>query len=168
MWYRLMANTGFRRAEAASLTPESFDLDNKEQPTVTVEAGYSKRRRRDSQPITREFAGVLRLWLMDKESDGRVFDFPKWSNVERVFKQDCKAAEISAPDGVRLGMHSLRRFYITHVVRGAGLAAGQDLARHSDPALTKKYADLTMDDYRKGLAALPKSPERPAEQKKTG
>jgi integrase len=111
---------------------------------------------------------VLRPWLNGKSAGERVFDFPKWSNVERVFKQDCKAAEITAPGGVRLGMHSLRRFYITHVVRGAGLAAGQDLARHSDPALTKKYADLTMDDYRKGLAALPKSPDKSAEQKKTG
>ena len=45
--YMVAAYTGFRAAELASLTPESFDLDHR---SVTVEAGYSKRRRRDTQP----------------------------------------------------------------------------------------------------------------------
>jgi len=43
MLYLLAAWTGFRRAELASLTKKSFDLQAAI-PTVTVGAGYSKRR----------------------------------------------------------------------------------------------------------------------------
>ncbi len=167
MYYRIMANTGFRRSEAASLTLDSFALDDPQQPTITIEAAYSKRRRRDTQPINRDFAELVRPWLATKGAGKRVFTFPKWMNIERVFRADCKAAGIEPAEGEVLGVHSLRRFYITSVVRGAGLAVGQDLARHSTPALTKKYSDLTIDDYRKGLAALP-TVAKATEQKKTG
>jgi integrase len=167
MYYRIMANTGFRRNEAASLTPESFDLDNREQPTITIEAAYSKRRRRDTQPINRDFAELVRPWLATKAKGKRIFEFSKWMGIERVFRADCKAAGIEPAEGEILGVHSLRRFYITSVVRGAGLAVGQDLARHSTPALTKKYADMTIDDYRKGLAALPTVAKK-IEQKRIG
>ena len=44
--YRLALTTGLRRNEIRSLAWASFDLDSDE-ATVTVEAGYSKRRRRD-------------------------------------------------------------------------------------------------------------------------
>ncbi len=50
MLYRVAVGTGFRVNELFSLTPRSFDLDA-DPPTVTVEAAYSKRRRRDVQPI---------------------------------------------------------------------------------------------------------------------
>jgi integrase len=168
MYYRIMANTGFRRNEAASLTPESFALDDPEQPHIIVEAAYSKRRKRDTQPITREFAELLRPWLAGRSVAKPVIDFPKWMNLERVFRADCEAAGIEPVDGEILGVHSLRRFYITSVVRSAGLAVGQDLARHSTPALTKKYADLDMTDYRKGLAGLPPVAAEKKEQKKIG
>ncbi len=49
MLYRMAVGTGFRLNELRSLTPRSFDLDAGP-PTVTVEAAYSKRRRRDVQP----------------------------------------------------------------------------------------------------------------------
>jgi integrase len=48
--YRVAAGTGFRANELRSLTPESFDLAAVD-PTVTVKAAYSKRRRDDVQPI---------------------------------------------------------------------------------------------------------------------
>jgi len=47
MLYTLAAFTGLREAELVSLTPESFALDA-DPATVTVEAGYSKRRREDT------------------------------------------------------------------------------------------------------------------------
>ncbi len=47
MLYTIAMGTGFRRDELRSLTPESFDLAS-ETPTVTVAAGYSKRRRRET------------------------------------------------------------------------------------------------------------------------
>jgi len=48
--YCVALGTGFRANELRSLTRQSFALDA-DPPTITVEAGYSKRRRRDCQPI---------------------------------------------------------------------------------------------------------------------
>jgi hypothetical protein len=52
-------------SELASLTPESFDLDA-DKPAVTVEAAYSKRRRRDSQLLRPDLAVLLRDYLGTK------------------------------------------------------------------------------------------------------
>jgi site-specific recombinase XerC len=52
MLYRLAVGTGFRVSELASLTPESFNLIA-DRPTVTVQAGHSKHRREDVQPLPR-------------------------------------------------------------------------------------------------------------------
>jgi integrase len=62
MAYRVALGTGFRAKELRSLTPASFDLDA-DPPTVTVTAGYSKRRRLDVQPIRPDLAELLRPWL---------------------------------------------------------------------------------------------------------
>jgi len=62
MAYRVALGTGFRAKELRSLTPASFDLDA-DPPTVTVTAGYSKRRRQDVQPIRPDLAELLRPWL---------------------------------------------------------------------------------------------------------
>src|SRR5580704_6485325 len=50
MLYILAAGSGLRCSELASLTPESFDLGG-DSPRVVLEAAYSKRRRRDTQPL---------------------------------------------------------------------------------------------------------------------
>ena len=59
MCYRLAAATGFRANELRSLTTDSFDLDATP-PTCTVEAGYSKRRKRDVQPLPEALVEPLR------------------------------------------------------------------------------------------------------------
>src|SRR5206468_333462 len=61
--------TGFRTAELASMTPESFDLDG-EQPTATVQAGCTKNRRLAVQPLPRNVAAVLRDYLRGKTAGG--------------------------------------------------------------------------------------------------
>src|SRR5262249_30605102 len=45
--YLVSVYTGLRASELASLTPESFALDD-DTPTLTVEAAYSKHRRKDT------------------------------------------------------------------------------------------------------------------------
>lgn len=62
MLYRTALVTGSRIGELQSLTPRSFNL-NGDPPTITVEAAYSKRRRRDVQPIRTDPADTLRVWL---------------------------------------------------------------------------------------------------------
>lgn len=164
MFYRVMAYTGLRRSEAASLTPESFDLTA---GLVTVEARYSKHRRRDRQPIPVQLLEELGPWLARKRPGARVFAIPPHYRWERTFRLDCKAAGITVKDGCRLGMHSLRRWFITSVIRGGDLAVAQELARHSTPTLTKKYADLTRRDQDAALATLPRlGTEKQAKRRK--
>lgn len=72
MCYRLAAATGFRANELRSLTTDSFDLDAIP-PTCTVEAGYSKRRKRDVQPLPDALVEPLRAWLAGFDPGERVF-----------------------------------------------------------------------------------------------
>ena len=68
MLYLVAVYTGFRVGELASLTPRNFQLDG-EQPTVTVAASYSKRRREDVQPIRCDLADNIREWLSVKRDE---------------------------------------------------------------------------------------------------
>ena len=72
MCYRLAAATGFRANELLSLTTDSFDLDAAP-PTCTVEAGYSKRRKRDLQPLLDALVEPLRAWLSGFDPGEPVF-----------------------------------------------------------------------------------------------
>jgi site-specific recombinase XerD len=77
MLYLVTANTGFRASEMASLTADSFDLDG-DPPTVTVAAAYSKRKRKDEQPIRPDLAAMLREFLA-----GRPPAAPVWPAEQR-------------------------------------------------------------------------------------
>ncbi len=72
MLYRLAMATGFRANELRTLTPEAFDLDG-DPPTVTAKAAYSKRRRKDVQPIQSAMADALRPWLAARPSGKPLF-----------------------------------------------------------------------------------------------
>jgi hypothetical protein len=54
---------------------------------VTIQAGYSKRRRQDVQPIRRDLAEALVAWLKDKPTDASAFSTlpSKWNLVWRHF-----------------------------------------------------------------------------------
>src|SRR5687768_8906335 len=91
MLYRLALGTGLRANELRSLTPGSFLLDA-EHPGVTVEAGYSKRRRRDVQPLTPGLTRQLKTWLAGRDGGARVFLMPEPCGVVRMFRADLKGA----------------------------------------------------------------------------
>jgi len=178
--YLTAVGTGFRAGELKSLTPQSFDLDG-DPPTVTVEASYSKRRRRDVQPIRRDLAEYLRPILAAKPAGEPVFHVT--DNVAETLRKDLADAramwikEAKTPDqreereerdrsdflkdkdaGGRVAdFHSLRHTYVTRVVRsGASVKVAQDLARHSTPTLTLGvYTHLSVHDHAAALAALP-------------
>jgi len=65
MLYVLAGWTGFRKGELGSLTAASFRLDDLP-PSVTVAAGYSKRRRQDTQILHPEVVVQLQQWLAMK------------------------------------------------------------------------------------------------------
>ena len=187
MLYRLALGTGFRSNELRSLTPTSFDLDG-DSPTVTVEAAYSKRRRRDVQPIRRDLAEVLRPWLDGRPAGDRVFRLmPRY--MARTLRADLDAAraawiaEAKTPedtkdrtesdflryedsDGRIADFHAMRHAYVSNVVAsGASIKTAQTLARHSTPVLTVgRYSHARLHDLQGALEGMPAlTPDKPSE-----
>lgn len=156
--YRIAAGTGFRLSELRSLTPESFDLDA-EPPTVTIEAGYSKRRRRDVQPIRRDLAETIRGWLDGKPPRLPMFDVCRPEKSAAMLRVDLEAAGIDYRDasGRVVDFHALRHSYISALARSsAPVKIVQSLARHSNVNLTMSvYAHVALYDQTSALEALP-------------
>jgi integrase/recombinase XerD len=155
--YRLALGTGFRAGELGSLTLESFDLDG-DPPTVTVRAGYSKRRRDDAQPIRPDLADALRSWLASKVPRESIFgELSKYTS--RMIQRDLKAAGVPYQDasGRFADFHALRHTYISALAMSAApVKVIQSLARHSTPTLTLgTYAHVGVLDQTAALGALP-------------
>ena len=70
MLYRMASFTGLRASELASLTESSLDFTG-EPHTVTVDAAYSKRRRRDEQPLHPDLSARLQQWLAGRSENER-------------------------------------------------------------------------------------------------
>jgi len=177
MLYRLAVGTGFRAGELRSLVPESFDLDA-DPPTVTVQAAYSKHRRKDTQPIRRDLAAVFRSWLASQKRGKPVFRMPDkpvkliradlktaretWlgeAPLEKVRKECERTSFLKYRDaaGHFADFHALRHTYISRLVAsGANIKVAQELARHSTPTLTLgRYAHVQLVDQTRALDALP-------------
>ncbi len=190
MCYRLAAATGFRASELRSLTADSFDLDANP-PTCTVEAGYSKRRKRDVQPLPDALVEPLGAWLSGFGPGEPVFAGIA-GDTARMLRSDLSAARAAwlkaaeqEPEPVRERMqasdflryrdrqgqvadfHSLRVLFISRVVAGgASIKEAQTLARHSTPVLTMNaYSRVTLGDLAGAVSGLgdllTKQPARP-------
>ncbi len=182
--YRIAAGTGFRAAEVASLTRESFDLDA-DTPSVTVAAAFSKRKRQDTQPIREDLADLLRPWLASKAPGARVCPLPD-GKAGLLLQADMDAAraawidEARTPDerakrikedylrhtdkaDRRVDFHALRVHFISRVVEaGANVKEAMELARHSDPKLTMKtYAKVSLHNLSRVLDGMPGANVRP-------
>ena len=188
MAYRTAIGTGFRASELRSLTTASFELDG-DPPTVTVSAAYSKRRRKDVQPIRRDLADLLRPWLAERPRDQRPFArLPK--STGRMLCKDLAAARkqwiaegktdaeqkrreesdflcYEDSTGHFADFHATRHTYISGIVAGrASVKTAQELARHSDPRLTiGRYSHARLHDLQGALDALPSTtPSEPYSQ----
>ena len=142
--YRIAANTGFRRAELASLSPESFDLDR---AAVVVACAYAKNRKTTTQPLPAGLARGMAAWLAGKPAGEPLWPGVVWRNQSAwMFRKDLDAAgvpyEVKGTDGPRFAdFHSLRHTYISMLARrGVHPKEAQALARHST-------IGLTMDRY---------------------
>ena len=177
--YLIASGTGFRAGEVSSLTAADFDL-NAKPPTITVQAGYSKRRRRDVQPIHPSLAATLRPWIAAKPHGTPVCPLPE-GKAAAILRADMRRARAfwireattpaerrrrrDDPDflmplnsaGEAADFHSLRHGFISEVVAsGASVKTAQELARHASPALTiGRYAHTRLYDL---TAALPGAP----------
>ncbi len=162
MVYRVAVHTGFRRGELASLTPHSFDLDS-DPPTVTVAAGYSKRRRQDVQPIREDLARVLRPWLEKKSASAQLWPLPR--ETAEMIQADLRSArarwitEAADPsqrrqrqasdflavldgEGRVADFHGTRHTFVSHITNDPRVPMRQakEAARHHSVTTTERYA----------------------------
>jgi integrase len=171
--YLTSANTGLRASELASLTPRSFDCATPSlTPSLTVQAAYSKRRRKDVLPLRADVAALLREYVK-----GRPAAKPLWPGTwpdvgAEMIRVDLAAAGIPYTDeeGRVYDFHALRHQFISNLARaGVHPKLAQDLARHSDINLTMNaYTHLELQDRAGALEKLPAIPGAPGNGQREG
>lgn len=156
MRYLLGTATGFRQGTLFSLAPESFHLDSIP-AYVEAEAKNVKSRKKIQVPIDRDLAAVIRPWLQVKKVRRPVFTKSKGADPMVAYRADLEAAGIEYHDDETVlyrDQHSQRNAFITEVIRRGDLKVAQDLAGHSTPVLTSKYARLGLRDHAKAVQGL--------------
>ena len=155
--YWLASETRLRAADLRSLTRSSFDLDANP-PTVTVQAGYSNRRRLDVLALSADLTARLRAELRTKTPAAAAFVVPQ--KTAAMLRADLERAGIPsvADDGSVFDFHSLRVQCATDLARGgAHPAVAQARMRHSKIDLTMStYTRLGRGDQAAALDALPR------------
>src|SRR5262249_16609638 len=91
MLYTLAAFTGLRESELASLKPDSFALAGG-QPSITVEAAYSKRRREDTIPFRPDLAELVRGWLAGRPARQPLWPGSWWKRGALLVRRDLATA----------------------------------------------------------------------------
>jgi integrase len=158
--YTLAANTGLRAGELASLTPRSFEFGAN--PTVTVEAAYSKHRRKDVQPLRGDVAAALRAYVAGK-APGEALWPGNWHECAAdMVRLDLAAAGIPYQDeaGRFFDFHAVRGQFISMLAaKGVHPKVAQVLARHSTITLTMDfYTHVDVLDVGGALGKLPALP----------
>jgi len=135
MLYVTAAYTGLRAAELASLVEVSLDFDGNPL-TVTIEAAYSKHRRKDVLPLHPDLARRLQKWLSERSqdrddenpvlplrglSDAKLWQ-GKWAeqrHAAKMLRHDLKVAGVPYADeaGKVFDFHALRHQFISMLAR---------------------------------------------------
>ena len=185
--YIVAANTGLRAAELASLSADSFDLDA-DPPTITVEASYSKHRRRDVLPLRGDLIERIcpLLSRFNSEAPGLRQNGPRlvsnsvavragrkakcgnlwpgswYKRAATMLRLDLDAAGVAHVDtaGRVFDFHALRHQFLSDLARaGVHPKEAQALARHSTITLTMdRYTHLGIFDLTAALDRLPALP----------
>ena len=149
--------TGLRKNEMASLTPRSFTLSG-DPPTVTVEAAFSKHRRKDVLPLHSHLLEILPDWLEGMNPSERLFPKLDRRKTWVMVKKDLESAGIpyQTAEGIADFHAAGRHTHITELLRnGATVPQAKELARHSDVRTTMKYTHIGIEDQARALASLP-------------
>ncbi|MBL4701844.1 MAG: tyrosine-type recombinase/integrase [Phycisphaeraceae bacterium] len=159
MLYLVAVETGLRANELRSLTRSSFNLEGSN-PTVMVQAAYSKRKRKDVQPLKPQTAARLAEVMGEKLPDAKVFRMPRRESLSLgMFQPDMQAAGVDYKDaGGRVAdFHALRHTFITNLAQGGvHPKTAQALARHSTITLTMdRYTHSLQEDQTRALDVLP-------------
>jgi excisionase family DNA binding protein len=167
--YATACGTGYRARGLASLTRESFALDER-LPVVTIAVRRNKSRKPKVQPLPLDVAELLRGYLKGR-TPGQPLWGGTWAEDHRgaeMLRGDLEAAGIpyvvAGPDGpLHADFHSLRHSYLTLGGQaGIDLRTLQVLAGHSTPVLTTRYDHRELAVLAAAVEKLPRFlPKRP-------
>ncbi|MFA5291907.1 MAG: site-specific integrase [Phycisphaerae bacterium] len=164
--YKVLALTGLRKGELASITIGQVWLDGK-QPYLELKAKDEKAGRGAQIPLRPDLANEIRSFLGKKLKPNKLLklplDVPLFyvpKNFIKIFNRDLIAAGISKCDdrGRTLDIHALRHTFGTHLSK-AGVAprVAHAAMRHSSIDLTMNiYTDPTLLDVAGAINSLPK------------
>jgi integrase len=152
--YRTAAGTGLRFAELASVTPRSFDWDER---TVTVSAAYTKNGETATLHLPDDLAKDLEAYVATVQPGALVFPLPK-DKGSRLIRHDLKAAGIPYVDasGLFFDFHSLRCEMAT-LADAAGVSPRvvQEMMRASSLELVGRYTRPRAVDIEAAVSKLP-------------
>ncbi len=184
MLYLIGCYTGFRRNEIYSVCPASFEFDS-DPATLTVRAGYSKRRREDLIPLRADLAIRIRDWIASKSLPSPLDTlFPArpertaemlredmtrartaWiekakDDKEKQAREESQFLRHADASGRVVDFHALRMTFITNLSRsGVMPKTAQVLARHSTINLTMNtYTMISVNDQAIAVETLPPIP----------
>ncbi len=155
--YILSYLTGLRRNELGSLMPQSFVLDG-DPPTVTMEAAFSKHRRRDVLPLHPALVPMIRDWIKGKAADEVLFPMLGRRKTWLMVKRDLERVgiEYETAEGIADFHAAGRHSHVTGLLRsGATLPQAKELARHTDIKMTMRYTHIGMADQAQAIRLLP-------------
>jgi integrase len=159
--YTVASYTGLRASELASLTPASFDLDS-DQPTVRVQAAYTKNRNEAVLPLRPDLCELLRPFLAGRSADAPVWPGTWVERSARMLRNDLERAGVAYVDGEGRfrDFHSLRhRFGSELALANVPPKVAQTLMRHSTITLTlDRYSHVGLYDTAGALDRLPAIP----------
>lgn len=156
--FRLLAECGLRREEAAGLEIGSLDL-----PAERIRV-LGKRNKIRIVPMPASLAAEIRLYLGGRRRgylfpgrDGRGFRFPTW--VNRSVALEARRLGVSNPNPERrhLNPHALRHSYARRLKdRGVPLEAIRDVLGHDSIQMTMDWygrmsADQVAEEVRNGI-----------------
>jgi len=157
--YRFAIETGLRANEIRTLTVGSFDFDNL---TVTVEAGYSKHRRKDVLPLRENTSAELKQYFANRLPTAKAFGGSYTQLTDRtaeMIQADLQDVGIAYKDesGRVFDFHSLRH-QTGSLLAASGVhpKVAQTLMRHSDINLTMSlYSHTFRGQESEAVKSLP-------------
>ncbi len=163
--YKVLALTGLRKGELASITLGQLWLDEKH-PYLELKAKDEKSGRGSQIPLRKDMVAELRNFLAEKcrrmnrtvlPAKRKLFTIPR--GLVGIFDRDLAAAGIAKHDdrGRSLDVHALRHTFGTHLSKaGVPPRVAQAAMRHSSLHLTMNiYTDPTLLDVAGAINALP-------------
>ena len=148
--YRFAACSGLRVGEIRKLTVGDF---NAEEKTITVQAAFSKNRKRSVLPLRADVVAELQELTAGKLPTLPIFGkIPQFA--ARMIREDCEGAGI---DTVGVDFHCLRYSFASMLVNSdVAPKTAMELLRHSDVRLTMQlYGQSYKSLERAAIDSLP-------------